>query len=167
MYHPTKLLFDECSSQETIQQFFTLPMNWIYLKAFTSLLSELIWFTVAKAILTVFCSASILTKLFPRLSGMNVAAQIMAITPMEPYIMHTPDNEINLIKSWKTLIVTNPQVRVRHWHIPIEEVLISVGNNSFMSVFITGKIPPDLMIIWTVIEAKGIHPKYCNVSDSG
>ena len=90
--------------------------------------------------------SSTFTKLFPLLSGIVHAPHIIQIRPTTEYKMHKPGIPTTFFNSGNNFTEVHPDNSKPDCVIPIENVLISVGYNSFISGCNTGNIPADLII---------------------
>ena len=75
---------------------------------------------------------------------------------------HTYPNPIAFSKVGKIFTETNPDIKNADWVIPIDNVLIAMGNISLVKMCNTGSIPAPLMTFITTMAARGIQLKVLN-----
>ena len=108
-----------------------------------------------------------MTRLLPLLSGIVQAPQIISINVNPQNEQQIPNNPIASLKFGKNLIAKAPDARVIDSVIPIDCVLISVGNSSAINICITGKTPIALTKNNTNNIMEGIHVKMFQQVNSG
>ena len=107
---------------------------------------------------------STFTKLFPLLSGIVMAPHMRQRPLANAYKRHVPPIPIKSKNVGNILMETHPDKRNKDWVIPIDKVLISVGNISFINMCNTGIIPTPLVMIKVPIKTKGIQLNFSSSS---